>query len=74
MASLQYIDVGKRELAIEAIQDAMVAALTTPLRVHDLISVVSDQLGYQRVDVSFALMRATGTRVQVMDGIVSVLW
>ncbi len=73
MASLQYIDVGKRELAIEAIQDAMVAALTMPLRVHDLITVVSDRLGYQRVDVSFALVRATGTRVQVVDGIVSAI-
>lgn len=73
MASLQHLDVGKRELAIEAIQDARVAALTTPLRVHDLIAVVSDQLGYQRVDVSFALLRATGTRVQVVDGIVSAL-
>jgi len=71
--SLQDLDVLKRESAIEWLQEQIVAHADGKRTVNDIITAMSHEYGVPRVDVSYAIVRATDGRIQVNDGIVTVV-
>jgi hypothetical protein len=71
--SLPDLDVLKRETAIEWLQDKIIAHVDGKQTVNDIIAAVSIECGVARVDVSYALVRATDSRIMVHDNVVTLI-
>jgi hypothetical protein len=71
--SLSDLNVLERESAIERLQDEIIAQADGKRTVNDIITIISTKHGALRTDVSYALVRATDSRIEIKDDVVTAI-